>query len=69
MFILYGNRRINFSLVKEYKPTKKTKIEKTYYCIDFTFLDGKVDQFHFFDKEDERDEFLKKLDKNVRIQS
>jgi len=69
MFILYGDRRINFLLVKEYKAVSETKIGKTYHKIKLTFLDGSVDFFHFFDKKDERDEYLKKLDEDVRIQS
>lgn len=67
MFILYGDRRINFSLVKEYKGTQKTSMGKTYYKIQLTFLNGEKDEFHFFDKKDERDQYLKKLDEDVRI--
>ena len=67
MFILFGNRRINLSSVKSYKPTEKSTLDKTYYKIEFTFLDNMKDELHFFDKKDERDEYLKKLDENVRI--
>lgn len=67
MFIIYAGRRINFSLVKEYKATEKTTNDKTYYTIDFKFLDDKIEQFHFFEDKEKRDEYLKKLDENVRI--
>jgi len=68
MFILFGNRRINLSLVKEYKPTEKISFQnKKSYMIEFTYLDGKKDEIHFFEKEEERNIYLKKLDENVRV--
>lgn len=67
MFIIFGDRRINISLVKEYKPVEKspTLLDKTYYLIKFIFLDGSFDEIHFFERKDERDEYLKKLDQNL----
>ena len=65
MFILFGNRRINLFSVKSYKPIEKSTFDKTYYKIEFTFLDNNKEELHFFEREDERDEFLKKLDENI----
>jgi hypothetical protein len=65
MFIQFGDRRINLSLVKEYKPASKSSLDKSYYLIKFTFLDGSHDEIHFFERKDERDEYLKKLDENL----
>ena len=65
MFIQFGDRRINISLVKEYKPTKKTSMGKDYYKIQLKFLDGSSDELHFFEREDERDQYLQKLDQNL----
>lgn len=67
MFILFGNRRINLSSAKSYKPTETNTQGKTYYKIEFVFLDNEKDELHFFEREDDRDKFLKKLDENVRI--
>ena len=69
MFITFGDRRINMSLVKEYKPLQKSSTlgEKTYYLIQFKFLDGSTDEIHFFERKDERDEYLNKLDKNLLL--
>jgi hypothetical protein len=64
MFITFGNRRINISLVKEYHPITKSSIGKEYYLIQFKFLDGSTEEIHFFEKEEERNEYLKYLDKN-----
>lgn len=64
MFIAFGNRRINISLVKDYQPITKSSIGKEYYLIQFKFLDGSTDEIHFFEKEGERNEYLKYLDKN-----
>ena len=69
MFILYGNRRINLSIVKEYKAVSETKLGKNYHKIKLTFLNGETDEFHFFDNIAMRDDYLKKLDEYVRIQS
>ena len=65
MFLKYGSRRINMSLVKEYKPTEKTSFDKKYYKIEFTFLDGSKDEFHFFENEKERNDWLKQLDSMI----
>ena len=64
MFISFGDRRINLSLVKQYNPIKKTSNEKTYYIIEFTFLDDKKEELYFYDREKERNEYLKNLDEN-----
>jgi len=65
VFIQLGNRRINISLVKEYKAKDKSTITGKYYQIELTFLDGSKDEIHFFDKKEERNEFIEKLDKNL----
>lgn len=67
MFIQFGDRRINLSIVKEYKPTSKSSTlgDKKYYLIQFKFLDGSTDEIHFFERKDERDEYLNKLDQNL----
>lgn len=62
MFIHYGDRRINLSLIKQYKPTKN----KDSFDIELLFLDNIKENLHFFEKEIERDEFLKKLDKYAK---
>lgn len=64
MFIHFGNRRINLSLVRQYTSTENKSINKTYYSIELLFLDGDKELLHFFDKEEERNEFLQKLDQN-----
>ena len=64
MFITFGERRINISLVREYKPISKNSIDKSYYLIQFRFLDGSTDEIHFFEREEDRNEYLKYLDKN-----
>jgi len=66
MFISFGDRRINLSLVRQYKPINKSTLDKTYYQIEFLFLDGSKDNLHFFERKEEREEFLKKLDENVK---
>lgn len=66
MFISFGDRRINLSLVKQYKPVNKSTLDNTYYHIEFLFLDGSKEEIHFFSRKEERDEFLKKLDDNVK---
>jgi len=64
MFISFGDRRINLSLVKQYKPVTKSSFEKKYYIIELTFLDSKKEELYFYNREEERDEYLKNLDKN-----
>lgn len=62
MFVFYGDRRINLSLVRQYKPLKN----ENDFQIELLFLDGTKEELHFFDKEKERDDFLKKLDQHVK---
>jgi hypothetical protein len=64
MFIHFGNRRINLSLVRQYTPVETRSTGKTYYNIELLFLNGDKELLHFFDKEQERNEFLEKLDQN-----
>jgi hypothetical protein len=64
MFIHFGNRRINLSLVRQYTPAETRSTDKTYYNIELLFLNGDKELLHFFDKEQERNEFLEKLDQN-----
>jgi len=61
MFIQFGIRRINLSLVKEYRPKENNHS----HFIEFTYLDGSKDQIHFFEKKDEMEKYLEKLDKNL----
>lgn len=65
MFIQFGNRRINISLVKWYKPKDKSTITGTYYQIEFTLLNGEKDELHFFQDKEDRDKFIEKLDRNL----
>lgn len=68
MFILYADRRINISLVKQYKPieTYSNDLNKSFYKIELMFLNGDKEELYFFDREEERNKFLEKLDKNVK---
>ena len=52
------------SLVKGYKPIDKDTISGKYYKIELTYLDGSKEEIHFIKEKDERDEYLKFLDKN-----
>ncbi len=65
MFIEYGNKRINMGIVKDYKPYDKSTIIGKYYQIKFTLITGEEDYFHFFDREEDRDNFLNYLDENL----
>lgn len=67
MFVIFGKKRINMSLVKEYKPIEKiSPTSKTpYHFIELIFLDGVKEELHFFDKEKDRDEYLNHLDQNL----
>ena len=65
MFIHYGERRINTSLVRQYKPTEKSTSTGTSYMIEFLYLDGSNEELHFFEKKDKRTEYLKYLDQNL----
>jgi hypothetical protein len=62
-FILKGLRRINLMFVKEYKPKdKSTSIGADNYMIEFTYNDGKKDEFDFSFNKKKRDKVLNKLD-------
>jgi len=63
MFILFGDRRINLELIKQYKPLEKSSS----YLIELIYLDGSKEDLYFFDRKDERNEYLDKLDKNLLI--
>lgn len=65
MFIKFSDRRINLSLVKDYRPSYKESSGKNYYSITFKFLDDSTENLNFFDRKDERDSYLEKLDKNL----
>lgn len=62
MFIIKGEKRINTDFIKEYKPDEKIITNKKSYYIEITYLDGSSDSYCFFDKKEERDIFLKKMD-------
>ena len=65
MFISFGDRRINLSLVKEYKPASKSTLGKESYLIRLKFLDDSIDDLHFFERKNDRDEYINKLDQNL----
>lgn len=65
MFIIYGEDRINLSLIKRYKPDSKINSGKTHYIIKLIYLDKTIDEIHFFEDKESRDKFLAKLDKNI----
>jgi hypothetical protein len=72
MFIQYGSRRINIEAIKEYKSFEEgggDAIESKDHQIKLIYTDGKPEVFHFFRDKEGRDEFLKKIDRYVRIQS
>jgi len=63
IFLQYGQRRINTSIIKEYKPVLDDKTDN--HDIVLVFIDGTVEVLHFFDKKDKRDTFLGLLDQNL----
>jgi hypothetical protein len=66
MFIQIGPKRINLSLVKEYREeTKESFNRDPYYSVIFTFLDNTREEVHFFKDKDKKDEYIKLLDKNL----
>jgi hypothetical protein len=66
MFIQIGPKRINLSLVKEYREENKNSYSKDpYYMIVFIFLDGTREEVHFFKDADKKDEYMNLLDKNL----
>jgi len=66
MFVLYGNRRINIQSLKEYKPEETLRNGKTSYSVELFYTNGEKETLHFFDKNTERDNFIEKLDLNVK---
>jgi hypothetical protein len=60
MFIQFGDKRINLSLIKQYRPKENNHS----HFIEFTYLDGSKDAVHFFDRKEEMDKYLENLDKN-----
>ena len=63
MFIQFGNKRINMSLVKGYKPIDSDNS----YKIELTMLNGDKDYLPFFDRKEERDQYIKFLDENLLV--
>lgn len=61
MFFEYGEERINIDLIKSYKPSNKDKD----FTIILKFIDNTERVFHFFDREEDRNNFLIFLDKNL----
>ena len=62
MFIKLGDKRINISLVKEYRPIRKSALSGEYFSIELVFANGEREEIHFFNREEERNDFLKSLD-------
>jgi len=62
MFIKYGDKRINISLIKEYKPIRKSTLSGEYFSVELIFLNDEREEIHFFNREEERNNFLKSLD-------
>jgi hypothetical protein len=67
MFIKFGNKRINMSLVKEYKVYDKSLEVGYQYQIELTFLSGDKDYLHFFERKEGRDKYIKFLDENLLV--
>ena len=66
MFILNGERRLNFKMVKEYKPLNDYQDQGiNFYNIELTFIDGSKDKINFFENENERNKFIRMLDKKL----
>jgi len=57
MFIKYGDRRINLYSVQEYRPQDEKN-----YTILLKYIHGDSEMLYFFEKRDERDDFIKRLD-------
>ncbi len=69
MFIKIYDRRINLNIITDYKPIEKDHVfsnKKSYY-IKFAFLNNTEEEICFFDKKNERDNFLKILDENLLL--
>jgi len=66
MFIKINDRRVNLNNIAEYKPTEKYSSDnKKYFLIRIKFANGTEEDVHFLDNEENRNEFLKLLDKNL----
>lgn len=64
MFIKLGERRINMSIVKEYRAINKNTISGDYFSIGLIFLNDTTEELHFFKDQEKRDNLLLQLDKN-----
>lgn len=64
MFIKLGERRINISIVKEYRAINKNTISGDYFSIGLIFLNDTTEEIHFFKDQGKRDNLLSQLDKN-----
>jgi hypothetical protein len=63
MFILKGDKRINFNLIRQYKPIEQTLSDNKFYLIEFIFLDGYKDEINFFKDIKWRNRMMETLDK------
>ena len=62
-FIKIGDRRVNMDMVLEYQPVEKLLFNKNHnYSIKFKLINDSEEFFRFFDKLEERDAFIEKLD-------
>lgn len=68
MFITSGNRRINLSQIREYKPFERDLHDKKYYFIGIIYNNGDKEEFSFIEKEG-RDKMMAELDKSSRALS
>jgi hypothetical protein len=59
-YILWGERRINLNLIKEYKPL----VIKNSYGIKLKYLDSAEEEISFGTNKEDRDKFLSFLDEN-----
>lgn len=62
---MYGQKRINMSLVRDYKPFDKDTHTGIQFQIKFTLVTGEEEILHFFDREKDRNNYLKYLDENL----
>ncbi len=60
-----NTRRINFSHIREYKPTEKNSIDKIIYSILITYSNGDREDISFGINETSRDETLKIFDQKA----
>jgi len=64
-YVLWGERRINLNLIKEYRPLNK----KNYYEIKLKYLDNAEEEISFGTNKEDRDKFLSFLDENFLKES